>query len=210
MRRSRPSWLRSETVVAALAGAIAGALVTLLLVWLTPVMSKTLLAEPSCDDPRGLTVATPIAIEASSSMTIDPMAADPEHGHPPADAIDGDAGTAWAEGTEGTGIGESLTITLEPGTDLRMICVVNGWAKTFGIYRDNSRARQLEVSTKAGTKVSVLRDAGASSFQRFRGLSVVPGSTDYVTLTIRTTWSGVGNESAFDTSISELEFWQAG
>ncbi|MFD5864757.1 hypothetical protein ACFWGP_07395 [Agromyces sp. NPDC127015] len=208
-RRDRWAGLGTQTLVGVVAGVVAG-VVTSLLLWLTPVVRETWLSEPSCDDPDDLVIATPIAVEASGHMQSDPMAVDAEHGHPAGDAIDGDAGTAWAEGADGTGRGEWIEVALEPGTDLRMICIVNGYAKTYALYRENSRARQLEVATAQGTRVSVLGDAGAGSFQRFRRLGVVPGSTDHVTLTIRTTWSGAGDEGAYDTSISELEFWRAG
>jgi len=189
---------------------VAGALTSALLLWLTPVVRDTFLTEPSCSDPREFVIATPTRIDAHSYMKFDKAAVDPEHGHPPTDATDGDAGTAWAEGVDGTGAGETLAVSFEPGTDLQMICIVNGYAKNFDLYGLNSRARQLEVATDAGTQVSVLDDADAGSFQRFRRLRVAPGVTDRVKLTILTTWSGSGDEGAHDTSISELEFWKAG
>lgn len=208
-RGTRWAWLGAETLVGILAGIVAGVVTSAVLLLVTPGLSEWFVTQPTCDAPRDL-VLVPLASSdatASSHLAVDPSAKDPQHGHPATDAIDSNAGTAWVEGADGYGVGEYLEFTLPPTTDLQMVCVVNGYAKTLDLYHLNSRARQLEVTTDAGVKVAVLPGGTDASFQRFQQLALVPGQTGSVRLTIRSTWVGAGNDAAADTSLSEVEFW---
>ena len=61
--------------------------------------------------------------------------------------FDGDKKTAWVEGVPGAGIGERIRVIV-PGP-LDHIAVVNGYAKSPGIFRANNRVREIRVSAFA-------------------------------------------------------------
>ena len=53
-------------------------------------------------------------------------------------------GTAWVEGAEGYGIGESITYHFPPHTPrITEVNVVNGYVKSERLWRDNSRVKTL-------------------------------------------------------------------
>ena len=65
-----------------------------------------------------------------------------------AQAHDFNLNTAWVEGVEGDGVGESLeyTIVAESG-DLRVtgLIMFNGYRKSKELWQDNSRAKRLKM-----------------------------------------------------------------
>lgn len=74
------------------------------------------------------------------------------YSYEPGNLIDGDRSTAWVEGAEGYGIGESIlldkSITLIAEENLvtyKGICIVNGYARSEQTWRDNSRVKRLIV-----------------------------------------------------------------
>jgi len=62
---------------------------------------------------------------------------------------DGDKSTAWVEGVDGYGIGESLNFYTNRGHNLGevfmidSIGIINGYAKNIGVFNDNCRVKQL-------------------------------------------------------------------
>lgn len=174
-----------------------------LLLALTPFF-KSALAEPDCDDPRGLQLVSGIGAESSSALTeSDPIVIE----HHADLAIDGDLGTSWVEGVEGLGKNETLTLTL-PGTpDVQLVCVINGYAKSEALFLRNARVRQFTVQTDKGTQPSMLRQKPVADYAAYQSLGIPKGSTSKIVLTIAIAVGGVGGDRAADTSISEVEVW---
>ncbi len=73
----------------------------------------------------------------------------------PKNLISHDRGNAWAEGVEGDGIGETLSITkgYETAADygewdcvfFTDLCIVNGMAKDEQAWKENGRVKQLKM-----------------------------------------------------------------
>ena len=176
---------------------------SLLLLLLTPLF-KDALAEPDCEDPRGLYLVSGVGAESSSALTeSDPIVVE----HHAALAIDGDLGTSWVEGVEGLGKNETLTLTL-PGTpDVQLVCVINGYAKSEALFLRNARVRQFTVQTDRGTQPSMLRQKPVADYAAYQILEIPEGRTSKIVLTIAIAVGGVGGDRAADTSISEVEVW---
>ena len=64
-------------------------------------------------------------------------------------------GSAWVEGRQDSGIGESLTLTLAKPVKVSRVGIVNGYAKSRELYYANSRVMQLLVSVNEGKPSSV-------------------------------------------------------
>jgi hypothetical protein len=58
--------------------------------------------------------------------------------------------TAWVEGQESDGIGESITLTLTKPAKVSRVEIVNGYAKSRELYSANNRVMQLKVSINDG------------------------------------------------------------
>ena len=64
--------------------------------------------------------------------------------YPPEHVFDGDPGTCWVEAAEGDGAGEWILFTVNrPFEGLRL---VNGFARSPGLYDSNGRAREVGLS----------------------------------------------------------------
>lgn len=121
---------------------------------------------------------------------------------------DNDPNTMWVEGDEdGYGEGQRLQFVLPAGTDLQMICVVNGYSRTAEQWARNARVQQFVVETEQGSTVSHLPDKSAEEFASYQRLEFRTGRTSYVTLTLETARAGSGPSAAKDTSVSEVQFW---
>ncbi len=68
--------------------------------------------------------------------------------YPPENLFDSDTSTAWVEGVEGYGRGESVLILTN--RIVSGISMVNGFAKSEGLYNNNSRIKELGVSFVCG------------------------------------------------------------
>ncbi len=85
---------------------------------------------------------------ATASSYLDPIG---KNGYHPANATDMSRTWAWAEGVEGTGIGETIELRqmyMGPGADrltFTRFCIVNGYAKNKDIWEKNTRVKELKV-----------------------------------------------------------------
>ncbi len=105
------------------------------------------------------------------------------------------------------GAGEWIEFELPQGTNLKLICIVNGYTKDQHLYEVNGRARQLTVSSDAGSTTASLVDKPAAEFSDFQEVVLTTGITDSVRLTIRSIRASAGSSGTADTAISEVEFW---
>lgn len=72
----------------------------------------------------------------------------PEHGisYRASNAHDLSYRTAWIEGVQGYGIGESITYTFVPENPrITKIIVINGYVKSDNAWRENSRVKKLKM-----------------------------------------------------------------
>ena len=85
---------------------------------------------------------------ASATSYLDPIGTNAYH---PNNVTLANRQSAWAEGVEGLGIGESIELRqmyMGPGADTLSItrfCVVNGYAKNKDIWEKNARVKELKV-----------------------------------------------------------------
>ena len=62
--------------------------------------------------------------------------------------FDGYAGSSWAEGAKGDGIGESLTLAVLENTDA--LAVINGYAASKALFRKNNRLKSILITIERG------------------------------------------------------------
>ncbi len=85
------------------------------------------------------------SIEATSYLTDDAANCSP------ASAIDGDIGTAWVEGVDGPGIGESLTLTFDTATTLYDVILLPGYFASSELWEANNRLKRVQITLSDGT-----------------------------------------------------------
>ncbi len=114
--------------------------------------------------------------------------------------FDGDTSTAWVEGSEGTGIGEYITITFDKKYCIEEFTINAGYQKTHDLYLKNSRPKEITLTFADSTsETHVLEDVDkAQSIE----LSC-PVMTDEVVITINSVYPGTTYE---DTAIAEIDF----
>ncbi len=129
-----------------------------------------------------------------------------EENYHPSYVLDDDPKTAWVEGAEGDGIGESLTIPLSNLASARAVRVVifNGYQKSQGLLTANAAPKQLTVTVRGGgeretgrKQLTLERKLGPQSFE----IPVTGGVMDVV-LTIDSVHAGSKYK---DTCISDVQ-----
>jgi len=130
---------------------------------------------------------------------------------------DGDKSTAWIEGVDGYGIGESLNFYTNLGhnlgevLELDSIGIMNGYAKNINTYNDNSRVKQLLITSqvdndrdedynKSIKKIIYLKDSPEMQYFKFE----TPIKATDIELKILDVYKGLKYK---DTAISEVVFF---
>lgn len=112
--------------------------------------------------------------------------------------FDGTRETAWVEGKNGDGTGETLTLHFGQERSLAGFEIINGYDKDQRTWSNNSRARMLEASAENSPPMSIeLRDVRGSRRIDFDP----PLKTSYLRLEISEVYPG---EKYSDLAISEL------
>ncbi|MCD8144042.1 MAG: zinc-ribbon domain-containing protein [Oscillospiraceae bacterium] len=154
----------------------------------TPAVSESV--TPSEEPAPANTVAIS-AVTATSALSEYNMT------HSASRICDGNLSTAWVEGVDGNGIGESVTITFD-GSCLEINA---GYQKSSDLYEKNARPSELLLTFSDGTTETVwLEDVNATQ-------TIVLSQareTSSVTLTIQSVYTGWKYE---DTVISEVAFF---
>lgn len=119
--------------------------------------------------------------------------------HVPDRIMDGDTTTAWVEGVEGNGEGESITFTFGDLYVVSDIKIWNGYQKSEDLYYKNARPSELELEFSDGSTERISLQDMASGFQEF---ALERHVTSYVKVKIVSTYDGSKYE---DTVISEIE-----
>ena len=119
--------------------------------------------------------------------------------HVPERIMDGDTTTAWVEGGDGNGEGESLTFTFGDLYAVSDIKIWNGYQKSEDLYYRNARPAELELEFSDGSTERISLQDMASGFQEF---ALERHVTSYVKVKIVSTYDG---SKYGDTVISEIE-----
>lgn len=119
--------------------------------------------------------------------------------HVPDLIMDGDTTTAWVEGVDGNGEGESITFTFGDLYVVSDIKIWNGYQKSEDLYYKNARPSELELEFSDGSTERISLQDMASGFQEF---ALERHVTSYVKVKIVSTYDGSKYE---DTVISEIE-----
>lgn len=119
--------------------------------------------------------------------------------HVPDLIMDGDTTTAWVEGVDGNGDGESITFTFGDLYAVSDIKIWNGYQKSEDLYYKNARPAELELEFSDGSTERISLQDTSSGFQEF---ALERHVTSYVKVKIISTYEGSKYE---DTVISEIE-----
>jgi hypothetical protein len=138
-------------------------------------------------------------VEATATVT---LPAQGTSSYAAANAIDDNTQTAWiTTGTDG-GEGQSIVFRFDRPQDLRLVCVVNGYARSEDLSERNAKIRDLVVETDRGKAPGTLLNQGG-----FQMLPLPAGPTTRLKLTISTHYSGAmrdGRPAYQDTALSEV------
>lgn len=119
--------------------------------------------------------------------------------HMPDLIMDGDTTTAWVEGVDDNGEGESITFTFGDLYAVSDIKIWNGYQKSEDLYYKNARPAELELEFSDGSTERISLQDTSSGFQEF---ALERHVTSYVKVKIISTYEGSKYE---DTVISEIE-----
>ncbi len=129
-----------------------------------------------------------------------------EENYHPSYVLDDDPKTAWVEGAEGDGVGESLTIPVSALKSARAVRLVlfNGYQKSPGLLNANSAPKQLTVTVRApGGQESVKRQLTLQRKMGPQSFDIpVSGAVADVVLTIDSVHPGSKYK---DTCVSDVQ-----
>jgi hypothetical protein len=126
--------------------------------------------------------------------------------------IDANTSTSWVEDKPGLGLGSSVDLQFDHAVDLQLVCVVNGYAQSWDLYKRNSRARLISVTTSRGQRSAILTDAGSPDRPAvYQQISCPTGTISQIKMTLESAYAAQQDSSRTqsypDTSISEVEVW---
>jgi hypothetical protein len=172
-----------------------------------PTVSATFFPRPTCAQPRGL-----VPVKGVSASTTSSLESTADRTYEASNTVDGDATTAWALPGGADGIGEQLALAVRPSARIVLACVINGYARSADLYARNARLRDVTVETAAGSITGTLINHPPDSSNQFQDLPLRPGETDFVRITIHTSYSGVtidDRKSYLDICVSEILLYQS-
>ena len=117
----------------------------------------------------------------------------------PHQVLDGDKSSVWAEGVDGPGYGESITLYFDSVHTVKELKIVNGLINSYDGYYKNNRVASIKISFSDGSsQIAHLSDdnTGYQTIDLSRSVD-----TDYITLTIDSVYSGYKYD---DTCIAEV------
>jgi hypothetical protein len=121
-------------------------------------------------------------------------------------AHDFNLNTAWVEGKEGDGIGESLVYTiagLESELKITSLTIFNGYRKSRELWEDNSRVKQFRIHVDGKPYGLInLKDAYDYQTVEIGQIQLKPGKTTTLKFEILAVYKG---RKFADTAISEIE-----
>lgn len=143
------------------------------------------------------------SLGAVSTVTATSYLEEPQYGfvHGPSNVIDGDLTSAWVEGADGQGEGESITLHLDGVYTISGFTIHAGYQKSTDTYHNNSRPASLRVTFSDGAGIEV-------SLEDFNGEQIVTFdtavNTSNVTFTILSVYPGSTYQ---DTAITDISLF---
>lgn len=133
----------------------------------------------------------------TTSSTLAPQSG---NSYAPLNASDGDNRTAWVEGAAGDGVGEWLKVSYDSPKKISSIYFSNGYGKSAKSYTENSRVRDAEIATEAGSFVRTLPDS-----REEMKIQLPPAMAGKATRWVKITIKGIYPGSKYqDTAIGEF------
>ncbi|RYU10596.1 NADase-type glycan-binding domain-containing protein [Nocardioides iriomotensis] len=161
-------------------------------------------ANQAPDAYQGAVEITPIGGASASCQAPSSVdAAGNEIGYPPTSAYDGDLTTAWR--CNGTGVGQTLSLTFVEPEEIGELALVPGYAKTdprSGVdrYAENNRITRVRWTFPDGTTVVQKLD-GAPTNRTLQTMRIKPVQADSVTMEVLASARGPRNTIA----VSEVQ-----
>lgn len=138
------------------------------------------------------------SMSAVSSVSATSSLSEYDMTHSPDRVTDGDLTTAWVEGANGQGEGESLILTFDGTYEVSGVVVNGGYQKSSDLYYKNSRPASVKVTCSDGTsQVYEMSDTFGEQIIQFTS----PVKTESLTFTIQSVYPGNKYE---DTAFSEI------
>lgn len=208
--RSRFDWptFWPNLVIALIGSGVIG----LAVAWATVQIQQSAAADAAaiatCDNPQQLRLADPVNASANSELSYAP-AGGQSLNYPAGYLVDGSRQTAWIADSASDGVGAELTIQLASAEDVRLICLLNGYAKTGAVFDANGTVRVLAISTDAGSRDAAVPRVTVDNFFNYQQLIFAPGVTETVKLTVLAADVPAASQLLGPTSaaISEIEIW---
>lgn len=188
----------------------------------TPLIAARL-EKPTCANPGNLQLLTPKSAlnQPNQEEKPDKLITGETLLYNASATVDGDTGTGWASNGVNLGRGQTLTYAFSSQAEVDMLCIVDGYARSWRLYEENPRVRKVGVSGGSTTLTATLEDLGtAEHVAIFQKIDIPDGITGtIVTLTVESVYAGVyvdpvsGVTAATskprfpNTAISEIEFW---
>lgn len=147
--------------------------------------------------------AAPVSMSGVISVTASSYLSEPNLNlyHTPERTVDGSLSTAWVEGIDGSGVGESISFTFDQTYLVSGMHINAGYQKSEELYWMNARPASLTLTFSDGTQQTVLlRDVNAGQDITFDA----PVETQSIRLTIASLYEGT---TYADTVISEVSFY---
>lgn len=125
--------------------------------------------------------------------------------------IDGNPETAWVEGVDGVGEGETITLHMKEKTEVHGVAISNGYLASSDLYLKNGRIKRVKID--AGNGITLQKDIPESDICQFDSDEIKlasfvefeqPVTTDTIIITILEAEPG---EKYDDTCISEIEVY---
>ncbi len=180
---------------------------------LAPGWVAARLQPPTCQDPKDLVRAAPVSATGIPKAP-DDFAIKGHTTYEASNLIDGNTSTAWVEGEPGLGLGSQFGLDFSGKVDVQLVCVVNGYAESWDLYRRNSRARLVDIVTDQGRRSSLLADAATPDRPAvYQAANSPQGPTQEITFTLVSAYAAQRDPPTApaypDTSVSEVEVWVA-
>ena len=135
----------------------------------------------------------PVGATATSAVT----------GHPAANAIDNASNTSWEAGGSRSGLGETLTITLQSASNIDKIGFINGDNDTPDAYLTEPRLETVLVTFKSAT-ASTSKSITLSDTATFQSFGVSAKQVTSLTVTIESVYASAQGQNA---ALTEVELF---
>jgi len=120
--------------------------------------------------------------------------------------LDLDRKTAWFEGVEGNGVGESVSFTFATGQNLKSLTIYNGYGKSAKAFKENGRIKSFLVEYKSLDKKIITRQVALEDIRVAQYIDVNLKNIIGVRFEISDIYGGTKYS---DVGFSDIEFFSA-